>query len=491
MDPSAYKPQPVDTSKIELGEDLRAKLEALARNNHEVWSQARAAEGWKYGPERNDARKEHPGLVPYEQLTEAEKEIDRGTVVQTLKAAAALGFEIRRGVDATETEDISTERSKIPQDDICEWPPWPQKVSADAAEALDHTRDRIVNTYECADLAATFNLKWHRRIAIIVALFGTYAVVMAIIQLYSQATSQLHLQTIVELHPETISKLYPQTALKLHPETVLHFQPQEEGRLLSWAEFICAIIALVAVAVGVRGVFMQRWLLRRHRAERCRFLKFNFLLEVGLAARESEELLRIAQKFSERASAIGNVEDDDMDRWLGKEPVLQSPPLASEDQAVVNDMRVLADHYRLTRMEVQSRYFSKQAGRDLRWNWQSQKHVPMLFVASICFALAHFATHFKPDLHAASLYFTLLAACFPAIGAGVRALRGVSEWSRNNLRFTAKYNALDELIKELDRELAGNPKAQDIVLLLWKSEQILEGEHREWLRLMMETEWIG
>ena len=42
-------------------------------------------EGWKYGPERNDDRKEHPGLVPYEQLSETEKEIDRGTVVQALK----------------------------------------------------------------------------------------------------------------------------------------------------------------------------------------------------------------------------------------------------------------------------------------------------------------------------------------------------------------------------------------------------------------------
>jgi hypothetical protein len=96
MDPSEYKPQPVDTSAIELDKDLQSNLEALARNNHEVWARARAAEGWKYGPARNDARKEHPGLVPYEQLSEAEKEIDRGTVLQTLKAAIALGFEIRR-----------------------------------------------------------------------------------------------------------------------------------------------------------------------------------------------------------------------------------------------------------------------------------------------------------------------------------------------------------------------------------------------------------
>src|SRR5713101_5333968 len=96
MDASKYKPHPVDTSAIELNEDLRANIEALSQNNHEVWAHARAAEGWKYGPARDDTRLEHPGLVPYEHLSEAEKDIDRGTIVQTLKAAAALGFDIRR-----------------------------------------------------------------------------------------------------------------------------------------------------------------------------------------------------------------------------------------------------------------------------------------------------------------------------------------------------------------------------------------------------------
>lgn len=96
MDPSKYKPQPVDTSAIELDRDLQSNIEALARNNHEVWALARKSEGWKYGPNRNDARKEHPGLVPYEELSEAEKDIDRGTVLETLKAAIVLGFEIRR-----------------------------------------------------------------------------------------------------------------------------------------------------------------------------------------------------------------------------------------------------------------------------------------------------------------------------------------------------------------------------------------------------------
>jgi hypothetical protein len=52
------------------------------------------AEGWRYGPERNDERKEHPCLVPYNELSESEKEYDRKTAIETLKAIGLLGFKI-------------------------------------------------------------------------------------------------------------------------------------------------------------------------------------------------------------------------------------------------------------------------------------------------------------------------------------------------------------------------------------------------------------
>ena len=61
---------------------------------HAVWARQRLLDGWKYGPERSDARKEHPGLVPYDQLTEVEKQYDRNAALETLKAILALGYRI-------------------------------------------------------------------------------------------------------------------------------------------------------------------------------------------------------------------------------------------------------------------------------------------------------------------------------------------------------------------------------------------------------------
>ena len=91
-----YKPEPLDTGKIELDQSLLQLVEMLARNTHDVWSQQRIADGWSYGPYRDDQKKEHPGLIPYEQLDESEKEYDRRTAVEVLKAILAMGYRIEK-----------------------------------------------------------------------------------------------------------------------------------------------------------------------------------------------------------------------------------------------------------------------------------------------------------------------------------------------------------------------------------------------------------
>ena len=76
-----------------------SKIEAtphLAENNHNHWAQKRIEEGWLYGPKRDDHAKEHPDLVPYTELSESEKDYDRKTVIEVLKAIVALGYGIKR-----------------------------------------------------------------------------------------------------------------------------------------------------------------------------------------------------------------------------------------------------------------------------------------------------------------------------------------------------------------------------------------------------------
>ena len=79
-----------------LPADLESLTELLARNAHENWAQQRLRDGWRYGPSRDDARKEHPCLVPYEQLPGSEMVYDRITAMQTLKTIQAMGYRITR-----------------------------------------------------------------------------------------------------------------------------------------------------------------------------------------------------------------------------------------------------------------------------------------------------------------------------------------------------------------------------------------------------------
>lgn len=93
-----YSPHPIDTSDIELNDELKQLVEQLARNVHDNWAMGRINDGWTYGPTRNDTLKLHPCLVDYDDLPEDEKEYDRNTAIETLKLILKLGWKIEKSL---------------------------------------------------------------------------------------------------------------------------------------------------------------------------------------------------------------------------------------------------------------------------------------------------------------------------------------------------------------------------------------------------------
>lgn len=96
MKQKMYIPQPVDTSDVQLPEELEILVEQMSKNVHDVWAETRITQGWSYGEQRDDAQKLHPCLVPYEELPDSEKEYDRNTSIGTLKLILKLGFKISK-----------------------------------------------------------------------------------------------------------------------------------------------------------------------------------------------------------------------------------------------------------------------------------------------------------------------------------------------------------------------------------------------------------
>jgi serine phosphatase RsbU (regulator of sigma subunit) len=56
------------------------EIETMAKVEHLRWSWDRRLNGWTYGKVKDPGEKRHPSLVPYDELSETEKEKDRGLV---------------------------------------------------------------------------------------------------------------------------------------------------------------------------------------------------------------------------------------------------------------------------------------------------------------------------------------------------------------------------------------------------------------------------
>ena len=67
-----------------------AEVEYLAYLEHRRWVEERLRHGWTWGEKRDDVRRTHPDLVPYDELSEASKALDRlaaGSLLTILEEA--------------------------------------------------------------------------------------------------------------------------------------------------------------------------------------------------------------------------------------------------------------------------------------------------------------------------------------------------------------------------------------------------------------------
>ncbi|HME06916.1 MAG TPA: RyR domain-containing protein [Bryobacteraceae bacterium] len=87
-------PRSIDNSHAELGDVLNHLVEELAANNHDFWARRRIGEGRRYGA-GDDAVKESPVVVPYNELPDSEKEYARENAIETLKTIIDLGWTIQ------------------------------------------------------------------------------------------------------------------------------------------------------------------------------------------------------------------------------------------------------------------------------------------------------------------------------------------------------------------------------------------------------------
>ncbi|MGO8795967.1 MAG: RyR domain-containing protein [Candidatus Sulfotelmatobacter sp.] len=74
------------------------ETDRLAKQEHERWMKEREEMGWQYDPVRDNTRKFHPCLVPWEDLPESEKEKDREVIRKLPKLIDTAGLHLQKQV---------------------------------------------------------------------------------------------------------------------------------------------------------------------------------------------------------------------------------------------------------------------------------------------------------------------------------------------------------------------------------------------------------
>jgi hypothetical protein len=82
--------------EAELRDLLEQNIEHLAEAEHDGWMNHRERNGWRYDPQRDDARKLHPTMLPFARLPEQEKGKDRDSIRHYPEFAARARYRIVR-----------------------------------------------------------------------------------------------------------------------------------------------------------------------------------------------------------------------------------------------------------------------------------------------------------------------------------------------------------------------------------------------------------
>ncbi len=361
-------------------------------------------------------------------------------------------------------------------DEMAQWKP--------LAAALQSCQEIVEPAYRAADRTAVHFQRQHQTITIAAAIFGTVAVLFAILQL-----------------PRIIS-----------------------GSVLSIpvAEGVTAAIAFIAVLLGIFTLRQAGWMFLRHKAERFKFLKFRFLIDPPLWGADDDEREQTVKWLKYSADKITELSNEELETWAEHGILPEEPASLAGSQAEPYTLYKLVDYYLTKRCRNQLKYFEHKAQQFSSRDRYIKALPRLLFFGSIFAALLHFSldlfeTYLGPGREAAThtaeaatgtapaidltVALILIAASLPVIGAGVRTFRSAYQLARNTSRYKAAFEAIKLPAERLERDaehLYGlyaegqtTVDAYDVFRDMWRCEQILEAEHREWLRLMMEAEWFG
>jgi hypothetical protein len=357
-------------------------------------------------------------------------------------------------VDAS-SEDLAARSAGFTGDDMVDPRGWLE--AGHLREALRHCQGPFVEQYQALDRRATRDQAAHFFCATAAAAAAAVGILAALVQAGYRAIPGLHI------------------AWLSFPTLLL--------------EAAAGLGAAAAVGGGIWTAYHHEWLLNRYKAERLRYAKFHFLTspDLWIPARAPRAIADLA----ETARTIRRHRIDDVKAWLktDRAPRPRAIPADADLSVSAPAIRELRAYYRDTRLAAQLEYLAGKAEARSHRREIIGRTPQLLFFATAAIILVHFVLDLSLGEGApvTAVVLVLVAVLLPALGAMLRTIFSAYEMGRNATRSTAKLRALDEMSAPIRED--DEPRA--ILHNLWLCEYIIESDHREWLRLMIDAEWFG
>lgn len=274
-----------------------------------------------------------------------------------------------------------------------------------------------------------------------------------------------------------------------------HGECWTDSRWTLGVEVFLIALSVGAVVLGIYREWHKRWLLRRYQAERFRLLIFDLAIDPELWTGKQPRGGDWEHWIRPPADAIDNLTVATFEHEAHREEPPRVPTPSACQPVRRKDVKDLIHFYSRTWLDSQVEYFGKKIRDAERRSWIRPGVVSLVFAASCLVVFVH-VTLVLTDNKKASHWFLLLAALLPAAFASLRTWKSALEISRNAARAVAKRAALIDLEEVIHREdHEQRPDEADAVWFDFKnlavSQALLRSEQREWLRLMLEAEWIG
>jgi hypothetical protein len=320
----------------------------------------------------------------------------------------------------------------------------------------------LLAVYCAADRKALRSQSRYRWLALAAVTLGTLAILAAIYELGSAAVAN-------------------------------SLQSSDKSGMVGGVEKASAILAGLAVAAG--GFWSQQriWLRQRSKAERCRLLKFESLIDPKLWSGRPEAFEEWKRSVDDQIRQIQDLERTQ--HFMTDEPP-DVPRGLEQCDLTEGDLEALLSYYRDKRLEVQMAYFWDRADRFRSLNERTRRLPILFFFGSVAAVLVRALIDVLKQHHwifwpaeasePVSIALITVAASLPVFGVCVRTWRSAFEVARSASLFTAKYDALDGFSERLKEKTSD----QEMLRILWQCEEFLEGEHHEWRRLVEEAEWF-